>query len=98
MNRSNSTQHGNELSSTDPRPRHIVLGTDAAGRHHHYISHTECIYVVDGSDVVHREDITDRHVDEWMAFVDQRVGWEYKKYGAFWAHVAEAASQHTEVC
>lgn len=82
-------------SSTDPRPRHIVLGTDGDGRHHHYISHTESIYVVDAGEVVHREDISTRHVDEWMAYVEDRVagGWGERQYGNFFQKIADAVRE-----
>lgn len=94
--RSIDPNDGHDSKCTDSRPRHIHLGVDGNGRHH-YLSHTETIYVVDGADVVHREDITDRHADEWMAFVDQRVddGWKTKDYGVFWERLAEAFGERT---
>lgn len=95
MNRRSSGNGPSTDTSTDPRPRHIHLGIDGDGRRHHYLSHTETIYVVDGTEVVHREDVSERHIDEWVAFVAERIsgGWAEKDYGSFWERIAHAVQE-----
>lgn len=65
----------------DARDNYIPLGTDADGRSHVYRTLDETVHVIDGTERVHREDVTHRSVDEWMAFVEGRVGWERRRYG-----------------
>jgi len=65
----------------DARDNYVPLGTDAEGRHHTYRTLDESIHVIDGTERVHREDIATRSVDEWMAFVEGRVGWDRRRYG-----------------
>lgn len=81
---------GTTERGTDPRPRHIVLGVDAEGRIHHYRTRSESVIIVANGELVHREDIPETPVDEWVAFVDDRVGWTQKDYGEFWGRVAAA--------
>lgn len=79
-----------EERSIDPRPRHIVLGVDSEGRIHHYRTHSESVIVVANGEVVHREEIQERPVDDWVAFVEDRVGWTVKDYGCIFERIAKA--------
>lgn len=57
------------------------LGTDAEGREHTYCTRDETIIVVRDGQRVHREDLGPRSVDDWMEFVDARIGWADQRYG-----------------
>ncbi|QGN05867.1 hypothetical protein Hrd1104_00215 [Halorhabdus sp. CBA1104] len=74
-------QKSSSRRGTDPRDNYIPLGTDADGRSHVYRTLDETIHVIDGDERTHREAIATRSVDEWMAFVEGRVGWERRRYG-----------------
>jgi hypothetical protein len=66
---------------TGYRPTYIQLGTDAADRQHTYRTADETVHVVCDGDRVHVERLDGRSVDEWMAFVGERVGWTRAVYG-----------------
>lgn len=93
MERSISGNDPRAESSTDPRPRHVPLGRDKAGCFHHYISHTETVFVIEGGEVAQTEDISRRPVDDWMAYVSDRRGWASKKYGPITELVAEMINE-----
>ena len=65
----------------DARDNYVPLGIDEHGRAHVYRTLDETIHVIADDERVHREDVTHRSVDEWMAFVEGRVGWADRKYG-----------------
>jgi len=69
--------------STDPRPTTVELGEDQRGADHIYRPRDELIHVIaaDGTRE-HVEDMRGRSVDDWMAYVADRRGWEVKQYGA----------------
>jgi hypothetical protein len=80
MNPNDTTQPWSD-NRTGYRPTYIQLGTDAADRQHTYRTADETVHVVCDGDRVHVERLDGRSVDEWMAFVDTRVGWTRAVYG-----------------
>jgi hypothetical protein len=78
-------------SRTGYRPTYITLGTDAEDRSHVYRTPDETVHVVADGDRVHVEALEGRSVDEWMAYVDERVGWTREVYGVGIAEMAARA-------
>jgi hypothetical protein len=71
--------------SAGVRPDYIRLGVDTHDATHWYRTGDETIFVIRDTNgaIEHREDLSDRHVDDWMAFVsrlDDR-GWQTRDYG-----------------
>lgn len=93
MNRSNSGFHAHGQGSTGPRPRTIFLGVDADGSEHVYKTESESVHVVENGDRVWRRDLAGVHVDEWVAHITDRRGWDTKLYGAFWDRVSAAVEE-----
>ena len=61
--------------------RHLSqVGTDAKGCEHYYCQVRRTLYVLDGDAVAHAEAIRDRPLDDWVDFVEERVGWETLYY------------------
>lgn len=90
MNPNDTTQPWSD-NRTGYRPTYIQLGTDAADRSHVYRTRDETIHVVADTERVHVERLDGRSVDEWMAFVDTRVGWTRAVYGVGIATMTERA-------
>mgnify|MGYP000047146048 CR=1 FL=1 len=80
----------------DIRDNYIPLGTDADGRAHVYRTLDESIHVIADGQRVHREDVTRRTVDEWMAYVEGRVGWADRRYGRGIGGMVEAIADAVE--
>ena len=78
-------------SRTGYRPTYIELGVDAEGRSHVYRTSDETVHVIADGERVHVEALDGRHVDEWMAYVAERVGWTREVYGVGIAEMAARA-------
>lgn len=68
-------------SGTDPRPTYLALGRDAEGREHVYRTFAEEVVVIRDGQRVHIEQLGNRSVDDWMAFVRERTGWMRTDFG-----------------
>ena len=77
--------------STDPRPDYVILGTDGAGAHHVYRTRDETVHVVRDDTREHVEQLGDRPVEEWMAFVGDRRDWAETLFGLGIAGLVERA-------
>jgi len=58
---------------------HMVLGIDGVGHVHHYDARAERVHVVSDAGRELTERVGD--VDDWMAFVAERRGWQTREYG-----------------
>lgn len=72
-----------------PARDHIVVGTDSRGHTHHLIKHDlRLVVVAEDGKVDHAEDWShvadagalDGVLAEWIAFVDEKRGWERREY------------------
>jgi hypothetical protein len=74
------------------RPRYIPLGVDANACHHVWSPATERIHVIANTgdrDVY--SNIAGEQLEDWMAFVDRKCGWNARWYGVSLAErLAEA--------
>jgi hypothetical protein len=52
------------------------IGTDSDGMTHYLSRPRQRIYVLDGDRVHHEEDIAERTVGDWIAYVRSARGWE----------------------
>lgn len=86
-----STKRRSSERSTAVRPNYVHLGTDAEGRHHTYRTSDESVLVVRDGQRIHREVLGPRSVDDWMAFVDERIGWDRRDYGVALSELVERA-------
>jgi hypothetical protein len=58
-----------------------TLGTDATGAVHHYSAYDDRVVVVAESGQIERaEDLTDRQLSAWIAYVDDKRGWGTLNY------------------
>jgi hypothetical protein len=62
--------------SVGVRPQYLALGVDADGCWHTYRTDTETILVTDETGIRHVERLGGRHVSDWVAFVEDRRGWQ----------------------
>jgi hypothetical protein len=89
--RTSMATNADAQNGTDSRVRDstITLGEDERGALHIYRPHDELVHVVtaDGKRE-HVEDVAGRPVEDWMAFVEDRRGWEDKRYGVGLAEMA----------
>jgi len=90
MNPNESTQPWSD-SRTGYRPTYILLGRDAADRSHVYRTGDETVHVITDTERVHVERLDGRSVDEWMHYVDARVGWCRQVYGVGIAEMSARA-------
>ena len=66
------------LESLD-RPN--CLGTDAQGATHHHSPYDDRVVVVDErGDIERTVDLSDRRLSAWLAYVDEKRGWENLNY------------------
>jgi hypothetical protein len=52
------------------------IGIDADGKEHYLLRARQTIYVLEGEEIVHTEDVTQRTVADWVAYVAAARGWE----------------------
>jgi len=67
------------------------VGTDAQGREHYWCSVRQTLYVLDGDVVAHAEEIRDRPLEDWVAYIEEHVGWDvlYFSSGSIFDALAE---------
>lgn len=75
-----STSNSERQNRTDPRPNYIFLGTDDEGADHVWRVHADVVIVVDDTERIHVEQLAPKHVDDWIAYVGMRRGWETRRY------------------
>ena len=68
------------------------LGTDAAGATHHHSPYDDRVVVVtpDG-DIAHVEALGERDVEAWIAYVDEKRGWENLNYRESFGQIVREA-------
>jgi len=77
------------LESLD-RPH--VVGTDAAGCVHHHSPYDARVVVVGPEGDIRRvEDLADRKLATWIAFVDEKRGWDSLRYKETYAEILHEA-------
>lgn len=54
------------------------VGRDATGARHRHDPRDDTLYVVTDDGVEHTEDLDGRSLDEWVAFVADRRGWDVR--------------------
>lgn len=59
----------------------ILLGIDERDRHHVWLAEPNKVYVIDGSQRVHVEQLGRFEPEQWMAHVRDRVGFADERYG-----------------
>lgn len=72
------------------RPRYLLIGADEEGCDHLYRTSDETILVINGTELVWRQDITNRSVTDWVDFIEQKRGWEDRQlFRSFYEAFAE---------
>jgi hypothetical protein len=76
-----TTQREKRAGTTDRTdlPRGLI-GVDAEGARHEIDPTTRTVFVHREGDVEHTEALGERDVSEWVAFVDERRGWDDLRY------------------
>jgi hypothetical protein len=81
-----STKPRTNQERTAPTPAdirqkdHIGIDTDEMD---HYLDRVrQTIYVLDGEEIVHREDVTERTVGDWVDYVAAARGWTECHYAS----------------
>lgn len=61
---------------TDPRDRHLYVGTDTKGGDHIYNTRSETVTVVDGAEITHRRDLAEHNItiDQYVRLVRDNAG------------------------
>jgi len=52
------------------------IGTDSNDMDHYLSRARQTVFVLDGEEIVHTEDVTDRTVADWADYVEAARGWE----------------------
>lgn len=60
----------------DPRDDYIHIGIDAKGGAHCYRTTDETVFAIGGGEIAQRYDVSERSVNDWIAYVDDRRGWD----------------------
>ena len=77
------------LESLD-RPE--TLGTDATGAVHHHSAYDDRVVVVDAAGAIERTfDLSDRKLSAYVAFVDDKRGWESLHYAESFGEILREA-------
>jgi len=68
-----------ESTATEPDttvvgPRHVVLGTDAKDRIHHWDRALETVFAIRDGERTHRQPVAVGDVENWIAFTAEHVG------------------------
>lgn len=86
-----STKHAPENKSSGTRdaqfsilPQHVFLGTDTEGFHHHLNRDTATVHRFDGPERERVTPLGDAHLDDYLAFVADEIGWAVRKQAANW--------------
>ena len=65
----------------DGLPSHAhCIGVDSEGDEHYYSSYDKRLRVSRDGEIVQTEDLSDRSLGEWVAFVRARRGWAHCHY------------------
>jgi hypothetical protein len=87
-----STKHSTEDKTSDTTdattrllPDHVHLGRDREGYRHHLDRAADAVYRFDETGAIERcTDLDGRHLDEYLAFVADGVGWDARRQLATW--------------
>ena len=72
--------------------RPVTLGTDAAGAVHHYSAYDDRVVVVATDGRIERTvDLSDRRLSAWLAYVDEKRGWQNLNYRESFAEIVAEA-------
>ena len=70
------------------------LGTDAQGATHHHSPYDARVVVVDErGDIERTVDLSDRQLSTWLAYVDEKRGWENLNYRESFGQIVVEALQ-----
>lgn len=58
----------------------LLLGTDDVGTDHYYSRIANIVVTVDTDGTTQREDLGDRPLQHWIAYVDEKRGWKTLQY------------------
>lgn len=79
----NTTMSTKNLTRQDPSDGTRCLGIDGRGLEHRWHLYERTVYVLDGGDVVHAEEIGDGALTAWIDWVrEYRGGWETLFYSS----------------
>jgi hypothetical protein len=66
-------------------PQHVYLGRDREGYHHHLDRAADAVYRFgEAGTIERRTDLDGEHLDEYLAFVADGVGWDDRRQLATW--------------
>jgi|GEM_PF-7122174 len=66
-------------------PQHVYLGRDTEGFRHHLDREANIVTrFSDTGEIERRTDLGDDHLDDYLAFVADHVGWAVRKQAATW--------------
>lgn len=72
-------------------PQHVYLGYDTEDCHHHLDRDANTVARFDDtSRIERRTELGDRHLDDYLAFVAEEIGWRVRKQAATWDFFPEA--------
>jgi len=72
-------------------PQHVYLGRDTQGFRHHLDRDANTVTRFDDTGRIERiTRLGDRHLDDYLAFVAESVGWRVRKQAATWDFFPEA--------
>ena len=69
-----------------------TLGTDGTGAVHHHSAYDDRVVVVAADGSIERTvDLADRRISAWIAYVDDRRGWDSLRYRESFAEILHEA-------
>lgn len=80
-------------SDEPPRllPQHVYLGRDREGYRHHLDRNTNTVTRFnDTGQIERRTHLGNRHLDDYLLFIAEGVGWRVRKQAATWDFFPEA--------
>jgi hypothetical protein len=76
---------GTTDATTRLLPQHVYLGRDREGYRHHLDRDANTVTRFDGAGTIERRvPLADKHLDTYLAFVADEVGWSVRKQAATW--------------
>lgn len=76
--------------TTNLLPQHVYLGRDREGYAHHLDRDANTVTRFDGADIERVTPLGDAHLDDYLRFVAEEVGWQTRKQAATWDVFGEA--------
>lgn len=81
MERNMATKQSLSKEGIDPPAiRHVraknQIGLDAAGREHYWDGYRQCVWVVAGDDIVHRQPLGGDAIQSWVDHIERERDWE----------------------